>query len=117
MNTFQCILASSPYESFVIFVYDDIQWASTGDEALAGVNAGDGVNHVTIPGSQTSSILNIEETSNVGNPGVWMFSVSKGTYHVFVYIAVYVCMYSFNTYPFTYTHMKQIDMYIHTYIY
>ena len=68
-------MASSEYNSFVIFVYDDIQWAF---RALAGINAGDGVNHITLPGSLTSSILDIEETSNIGNPGVWIFSVGEG---------------------------------------
>ena len=77
-NTFQCILASSQSESFVIFQYDDIQWTSSSGAALAGINVGDGVNHVTIPGSRTSSILDIEETSNVGVPGVWIFRVDRG---------------------------------------
>ena len=56
-------------------MYDDIQWTS---EALAGINTGDGVNHVTIPGSQSLSMLDIEETSNVGIPGVWIFRVDQG---------------------------------------
>ena len=51
-----------------------------GTEALAGINAGDGVNSVTIPGSLTPSIINITQTSNVGNPGVWIFKVGEGTY-------------------------------------
>ena len=54
-------------------MYDDIQW-TFGDEALAGMNAGDGVNYITIPGSLTSSILDIEEMSNIGVPGVWIFN-------------------------------------------
>ena len=49
-----------------------------GTEALAGINAGDGVNHITIPGSLTPSIINITGTSNVGIPGVWMFKVNGG---------------------------------------
>jgi len=76
-------------ESFVIFLYADgeIQW-TTGDsggtngfggsEALAGINAGDGVNSLTIPGSLTPSIINITQTSNVGIPGVWIFKVNEG---------------------------------------
>ena len=78
----------SSEESFVTFIYDDIQW-TTGDrsggndglggtEALAGINAGDGNNSITIPGSLTPDILNITETSNVGIPGVWMFRVGEG---------------------------------------
>ena len=89
-NTFQCVLASTTAGSFVIFLYADgeIQW-TTGDEsggtnglggteAMAGINAGDGVNSITIPGSFTPSIINISQTSNVGNPGVWMFKVGEG---------------------------------------
>ena len=54
-------------------MYDDIQW-TIGDKALAGMNAGDGLHYFTIPGSLTSSILDIEETSNTGVPGVWIFN-------------------------------------------
>ena len=52
----------------------------SGTEALVGINAGDSINHVTVPGSRTSSIINIARTSNVGIPGTWMFQVGRGTY-------------------------------------
>ena len=58
-------------------MYADIQWIGD-DEALAGINFGDNINSVTIPGSLTSAILNIEKTSNVGVPGVWIFKVGEG---------------------------------------
>ena len=61
----------------MIFIYDDIQWTSRG--AVAGINFGDGMHHITISGSQTPSIVNIAETSNVGVPGVWIFRVNEGT--------------------------------------
>ena len=88
MNTFQCVLASSESESFAIFLYTNLQW-TTGDnsygddglggtEALAGINAGDGVNSVTIPGSHTPNITNLVSTSNVGDPGVWIFKLGQG---------------------------------------
>ena len=51
-----------------------------GDEAVAGVSAGDGVNFITIPGSLTPNIINIDNTSNIGVPGVWMFKVGTGMY-------------------------------------
>ena len=89
-NTYQCILATTVTESFVIILYADgeIQW-TTGDasggsnglggtEALAGINVGDGINHITIPGSLTPSIIDITQTSNVGIPGVWIFKVDEG---------------------------------------
>ena len=76
----------------MIFLYPQggIQW-TTGDdsngvngfggrEAVAGINAGDGVNHITISGSQTPSIINITQNSNVGIPGVWMFKVGEGMF-------------------------------------
>ena len=76
-NTFQCVLASSAMASFVIFLYADgeIQWANN---ALVGINAGDGINSVTIPGSQTPNIVAITRNSNVGIPGIWLFEVSGG---------------------------------------
>ena len=88
-NTFQCVLATSGLKTFVIFLYGRIEWTTGifsggddglgGTEALAGVNAGDGFKYITIPGSQTPSIINITQTSNVGIPGTWMLRVDQGT--------------------------------------
>ena len=87
-NTFQCVLASSLSESYVIFLYGDLQWTTgdgsggtnglSGTKALAGINAGDGINFVTVPGSLTPSIINIISTSNSGFPGLWIFKVDEG---------------------------------------
>ena len=63
-----------------------------GTEALAGINAGDNITYVTVPGSQTADIINITRTSNVGIPGVWMFQVGRGTYmHTTMCIHIYAC--------------------------
>jgi len=82
-NTFQCILATNRLESFVIFLYAkwEIQW-TTGDrsrrnEALAGIDNGSGI---TIPGSQTPSIKEIAQTTNIDVPGIWVFKVGQGVY-------------------------------------
>ena len=95
----------------MIFLYDDIQWAEYGYEAVAGMNAGDNVHHITIPGSMTSSILNIIETSNVGVPGVWIFSFKlDGGTCIIAYAHVHMCICTYiHTYVRTY-------MYIHTYV-
>ena len=98
-NTFQCVLASSGVKSFVIFLYADggIQW-TTGDfsggddglggtEALAGINAGDGENFITIPGSLTPSIIDIAQISNIGIPGMWIFQVDHGMLLCNVYLS------------------------------
>ena len=68
-----------------MYVEGRIQW-TTGDnsggsnglygtEALAGINAGNGIDYYTISGSRTLSIINIARTTNVGIPGTWMFKV------------------------------------------
>ena len=75
--------------SFAIFLYADggIQW-TTGDNsggaggrggtpAVAGVNAGDGIQSATVPGSKTRDIINIAMTSNVEIPGMWVFKVNE----------------------------------------
>ena len=103
VNTFQCVLVTTVTDSFVILLYADgeIQW-TTGDasggvdglggtEAVVGINVGDGINSITIPGSMTPSIINIAQTSNVGIPGMWIFQVGSGKLlHAFV--CSYICM-------------------------
>ena len=88
-NTFQCVLVSDGLQSFVIFLYADggIQW-TTGDNsggaggfggtpALAGVNAGDGIQSETVGGSRTRAIINVAKTSNVNTSGMWVFQVNR----------------------------------------
>jgi uncharacterized membrane protein len=64
--------------SFVIFLYGEIQWPVVGSNnpALAGVNAGDGIQHLNVSKSLTEEIININTTSNIGVPGVWIFQVN-----------------------------------------
>ena len=81
-------MATDGMNSFVIFLYGEIQW-TTGDssggsgglggtQAQVGFNAGDGVRFASVPGSQTADIININTTTNVGIPGVWIFQVDEG---------------------------------------
>ena len=82
-------MATNGINSFVIFLYADgeIQWTTGdasngigglgGDPAQVGFNAGDGVRFASVPGSQTADIINIDTTSNVGIPGVWIFRVDE----------------------------------------
>ena len=42
--------------------------------ALVGLNAGNGIHHLTIPTSQSEAVLNIATTSNTeGNNNIWVF--------------------------------------------
>ena len=88
-NTFQCVLATDGYKSFVIFLYayGRIQWTTGddnggngglgGDEAAAGINAYRGAGSIIIPGSSTPQIINIDQNSNVGVPGMWIYKLGN----------------------------------------
>lgn len=56
-----------------------IEWTlgsmSDGIHAQVGFHAGDGVRFAVVPESLTSAIGNIDEKSNVGVPGQWIFQV------------------------------------------
>ena len=58
--------------TFVFFIYGDIQW---GDGANIGFNAGDGTRSFMLPGALTNLVLNIDEGSNVGVTGVYIYRV------------------------------------------
>ena len=79
-STFQCVLVTDEILSFVIFLYADgeILWPDENSGLVqVGFNAGDGVNFAVVPASRTPDIINIDTTSNVGIPGVWIFQVNE----------------------------------------
>ena len=49
----------------------------SGYSAQVGLNAGNGVDFISVNGSLTSSIFNIDQDSNVGCPGVFVFQVNE----------------------------------------
>ena len=76
-------------KSFAIFLYADgkIQW-TTGDDdgginglggqyAQVGFNKGDGMGYSVIPESGTEDVIRMDERSNVGRAGVWIFEISR----------------------------------------
>uniref|UniRef100_A0A672YGL2 Sushi, nidogen and EGF-like domains 1 n=1 Tax=Sphaeramia orbicularis TaxID=375764 RepID=A0A672YGL2_9TELE len=88
VNTFQVVLITDGELSFTIFQYNNITWttgmhASSGGNlvglggiaAQAGFNAGDGKRYFNIPSSRTADVVNVEETTNVGYPGRWVFRI------------------------------------------
>ena len=52
--------------------------ASVGDgpPATVGLNAGDNVTFASVTGSNTNDVINIEQTTNIGVPGIWAFQVN-----------------------------------------
>uniref|UniRef100_A0A3B3QDX7 Tectorin alpha n=1 Tax=Paramormyrops kingsleyae TaxID=1676925 RepID=A0A3B3QDX7_9TELE len=87
VNTFQAILISDGLSYFTMFNYGEIAWstgtASGGDPltglggttAQAGFNGGDISRFFNLPGSRSNEIVNIEQTTNVNQPGRWLFRV------------------------------------------
>ncbi len=69
MNTFQVVLATDGELSFVTFLYADIQWIN----GVIGAGIYIQVSEEVIPGS-FSDARNLTTTSNVGVPGIWMYS-------------------------------------------
>ena len=76
MNTFQAVLATDGNQTFVMFLYEDIQWGSA--QTTIGFNAGDQSQSITLSESLTTEgVLNLDNTTNVGIPGVYIFRVDQ----------------------------------------
>lgn len=54
------------------FIYHDITW---GVEAQIGFNAGDGRNSFTIPEALSYQTLSINQLSNIGEPGIFVYRI------------------------------------------
>uniref|UniRef100_A0AAY4DW95 Tectorin alpha n=1 Tax=Denticeps clupeoides TaxID=299321 RepID=A0AAY4DW95_9TELE len=89
VNTFQCILISDGAAFFAMFNYGEITWstgtASGGDPltglggttAQSGFNGGDVSHFFNLPGSRSNDVVNIEQTTNVNQPGRWLFRIDS----------------------------------------
>jgi len=96
LNSFQIILTHNDASvcgaaaTFNIeFRYEQLQW-TTGDAsggsgglggtpATAGIDAGDQINAVALPGSHTGAVLDLVNQSNANEPGSFIFLVAAGT--------------------------------------
>ena len=58
--------------TFVFFIYHTIEW---GRRANIGFSAGDGIRSFMDPCARTNQVLNIDEGSNVGVTGVYIYRV------------------------------------------
>ncbi|PAV61412.1 hypothetical protein WR25_01754 [Diploscapter pachys] len=86
-NTFQLVLLADGHQSFALFYYNEVTWTTGdvsggsnglgGNASEVGYDFGDGVNYLMVDGSCTANIINISETSNMGNPGKWIFKINS----------------------------------------
>ena len=72
-NTFKVVIATDGQRTFVFFIHGDIEWGF----ANIGFNAGDNVRSFMVPGALTFDSVDIEEGSNVGRTGVYIFRVDQ----------------------------------------
>ena len=73
-STFQVVLGTDTSRTVSLFIYDDIQ---SGSGAQIGFNAGDGINSFSLPGVLTSQTLDMEQHSNIGVPGVFVYCLDS----------------------------------------
>ena len=71
-NTFQVLLSTDGTQTVAIFIYHDIRW---GYGVQIGFNAGDGGTSFTLPEALTELTSSIDQRSNVGEPGVFVYRI------------------------------------------
>ena len=71
-NTLQVVLATDEVQTLAIFIYKDINW---GQRAQIGFNVGDGYTAFVFPEALSAKTRNINEYSNVGEPGVFIYRI------------------------------------------
>ncbi|XP_071788134.1 uncharacterized protein [Asterias amurensis] len=75
-HTFQAVIVTDGRRAYTIFNYKEID-STTKKVYLfdyqVGYNAGDGVAYYAVPKSMTDQIYDIEESTNIGTRGRWLF--------------------------------------------
>lgn len=66
------LLSTDSIKTVAILIYHDIRW---GDRAQIGFNAGDGYTSFTLPDALSNQILSIDQHSNVGELGVFVYRI------------------------------------------
>ena len=104
LNTFQLVLVLDVTEqhSFAIMNFGRLDWTNKGGDRSTGLggtppavgfDAADGENFYSLPGSRTDDTLLLNNRSNIGIPGKWMFKIDttvKGKLYKCLLFFVYV---------------------------
>ncbi|XP_033630594.1 uncharacterized protein LOC117292594 [Asterias rubens] len=74
-QTFQAVIVTDGRRAYTIFNYKEIDSTSSRFymHTQVGYNAGDGVAYYAVPKSLTDQIYDIEERTNIGTRGRWLF--------------------------------------------
>ena len=63
---------SDGFRSFALFLYPDIQWG--GEQVQIGFSSG-AILFFMLPAARSPAVVNIDDGSNVGTPGLYVFRV------------------------------------------
>jgi len=86
-NSFQAVLIDRSADNAagdfdVEFRYEELNWtsgsASNGVHAQAGYDAGNGSDFYALPGSFSAAVVDLQDTSNTGEDGLWRFAIRDG---------------------------------------
>ena len=68
------MLGTDTLRTVAMFIYDDIQ---SGSRAQIGFDAGDRITSFTLPGALTSQTLDMEQSTNIETPGVFIYRLDS----------------------------------------
>ena len=74
VNTFQTVIASDGEMTFVLFLYEDIQWSN--NNTRIGFDSGTGIGY-NLPQEILNNLLNLGNLSNIERPGIFVFRVDE----------------------------------------
>ena len=86
-NTLQAVLATDHVQTVAVFIYDNIEW---GERAQIGFNAGDGHAFFKLPGALSDETINMDEKSNVGEPGVFVYRIDSKYIRLYIIIIIII---------------------------
>ena len=75
------LLSTDGTHTVAIFIYHDIRW---GYGAQIGFNAGEGLTSFTLPEALIELTSSIDQRSNVGEPGVFVYRIDGKLPHYFL---------------------------------
>ena len=92
------MLATDEVQTLAVFIYKDINW---GQGAQIGFNVGDGYTAFVFPEALSDETRNINEYSNVGEPGIFIYRIDgRSSFSLPLFLLFFLSLSHFST-PFS----------------
>ena len=85
LNTFQVALITNGEISYVLFIYQDVQWGSF---STIGFQSSNGTNIFELPFSRSEETVNVDSLTNAGRDGVFVYRVDGEGVDMFTQLLV-----------------------------